>query len=677
MKKLSNRKWAHRPPLHHQLRLAMVYLFILAVGGLTVLMLESVTLRSAQLNEVDRYRDSVEDIVDHAETRLRAYETLTQNLAVFMGVGPGDETENFETLAGVLSKTNTSIVNVAMSDPYIVTQVYPLEPNRAALGLDFTTRPDLLKWVEAALASDEVIVQGPVNLVQGGVGLILRAADATYGPEVYSVVIDIEAFLDEAGINDGSIQTEISARSFTTEPGDVLFGNADIWQKEPLIGRIRLNDTAFIEIGAAPATGWTTVSPQRSAILTIVICLMVIGYTGVNYARRLIVDRANARRQLVAAIESLEDGFVVYDEDDRLLLCNEKYRQYYAHSSDLFVPGNTFEHIIREGVARGQYLDAIGNEEAWIAERLALHADPKEPTEQRLPDGRWLKVSESKTSDGFTVGFRVDVSELKTAIFAAEQASEAKTDFLNNMSHELRTPLSIILGYVAFLRNVTLLPSYGKVRQAIGANADALEKFEAFASDIKRQAEKSDHSGQHLLSLINSVLDWSKLSTNKVELHKTTVDLDALIQRLTAEMQEKARGKGLTLTYSGAPCLISADELRVRQIMINLVSNALKFTDEGSVKVSLAQSLGSVRLSVQDTGPGVPTDRMKSIFERFEQVDASTTRKYGGTGLGLAICKSLVDLHGGTITAESEIDVGSTFVVTLPGVVDCGKAVAA
>ena len=646
----------------------IIYAAVLLIGLAAYLVLERVTARSELKRQERDLQLHLEDVQSLIRVRLDAYVTMTENLAELVEFDGGEPSVRFAEFSEILTRNTASILNIALAEDYVITRVFPYETNKAALGLDYRSRPDQLPDVDYVLTTRETIVAGPVKLVQGGTGIIVRTVSKSRPSTFYSVVLDFQTLLSEIGINTKSSGALISVRSNPAGdlPGETIFGDDEVWTKAPLAGDIRLGRDNVLEIGVAPRAGWIRASPYRIEIALVVIALALISIRAVNYARRLIVDRAVARRQLLATIESVEDGFVVYDENDKLLLCNEKYKSYYHESADLLVPGNSFSHIIREGVARGQYPEAIGREEEWIEERLANHASPSEPIEQQLANGRWLKIAESKTVDNYTVGFRVDITELKLALIRAESASAAKTDFLNNISHEFRTPLSIVLGYIAFLRNVDILPKFKELSEAVGDVQPIRAKLDAFAQEIVSQAEKTDRSGKHLMGLINSVLDWSTLSGGHVELSVAQLDLDQLLASLCEEMADSALTKGLAFSYSGQECPIFGDELRLRQIFINLISNAIKFTETGYVRVDLSQSEDTVIVSVEDTGIGIPRNQRAAIFERFAQADSSTKRKYGGAGLGLAICKNLIELHNGQVSVESSENAGSRFTVTLP-----------
>jgi signal transduction histidine kinase/ActR/RegA family two-component response regulator len=233
----------------------------------------------------------------------------------------------------------------------------------------------------------------------------------------------------------------------------------------------------------------------------------------------------------------------------------------------------------------------------------------------------------------------------RVAAEAAKAAALAKTEFLANMSHEIRTPLTGMLGF-----------------------AGLLEGLQDLSPTARKYADRIATSGQALLSVVNDILDFSKLDADRIELDPHPFDPRALVAETVDLVAAEASRKGLELdkAFDGVlPAAVFADSSRVRQVLLNLLTNAIKFTDTGAVTVSAGYQAGRLRLAVSDTGVGVPADRLDRLFQRFSQVDGSITRQYGGTGLGLAICKRLTELMGGQIEVESEVGAGSTFWFTV------------
>jgi signal transduction histidine kinase/CheY-like chemotaxis protein len=245
---------------------------------------------------------------------------------------------------------------------------------------------------------------------------------------------------------------------------------------------------------------------------------------------------------------------------------------------------------------------------------------------------------------------RKGANQLEEARIAADAANKAKSEFLANMSHEIRTPMNAVIGFGDLLRNTSL------------------------SDQQKDYVDTICSSGELLVSLINDVLDISKIESRKIELETIDFDLEYLIGSVLKILRQRIGTKGLelNLTYpAGVPREFKGDPTRIRQIIMNIAGNAIKFTQRGSITIGVEagpapeKDKSVLRIAVRDTGIGIPEDKIEAIFEAFTQVDSSITRTYGGTGLGLTITKSLVEMMGGTITVESELSKGSTFVVTL------------
>ena len=353
-----------------------------------------------------------------------------------------------------------------------------------------------------------------------------------------------------------------------------------------------------------------------------------------------------------AALEAIPDGFVLYDRSDRLLACNQRYRELYPESAEAMVPGARFKDILRFGLDRGQYKDAIGREDEWLQERLERHLDVANILEQELSGGRWLRVLEQPTPDGGRVGLRVDITHQKeqqaaldVARKAAEAANRAKSAFLANMSHEIRTPMNGVVGMAELLCDT-------------GLN----EEQRLFAETIRS-------SGEALLVIINDILDYSKIEAERLTLHPEPFDLERLIHEVAMLLQPRARERGLDLMIDYdlfLPTRFIGDAGRLRQVLTNLVGNAVKFTEKGYVLiriVGLETEPGNQQLhiSVEDTGIGIPPDQLDLVFGEFNQVESEANRKFEGTGLGLAITKSLIERMQGSVWVDSELGKGSCF----------------
>ena len=377
---------------------------------------------------------------------------------------------------------------------------------------------------------------------------------------------------------------------------------------------------------------------------------IVTAYSDVTARRRAEAEVASSSELLRAALEIVDEAFVLYDPDDRLVLCNDKYRALYALSAEAIVPGATFEQIIRFGAERGQYAEAVGRVDEWVAERMVAHREADRGFMQTLDDGRTLRVIERRMSDGHIVGFRIDVTEFVRARAAAEEASRAKSRFLAHMSHEIRTPMNAVLGMLKLLRRTGL---------------------DAGQADY---AAKAESAARALLGLLDDVLDFSKIEAGKLSLDPHPFDRDEWLGDVALVLSGCVGSKAVEVLFDIDPALparLVGDQLRLRQILINLGGNAVKFTEHGTVTVELrVRSRQGRRLivgfSVSDTGIGISAEQQAAIFEGFAQAEASTTRRFGGTGLGLSITQRLVAMMGGALTVRSAPGAGSTFSFEVP-----------
>jgi signal transduction histidine kinase len=328
---------------------------------------------------------------------------------------------------------------------------------------------------------------------------------------------------------------------------------------------------------------------------------------------------------------------------------------YFPLIAHYFMPGSSFPEALAEARRRGLY-EYSSYDEADQLDSAPAYGSP--PRAIRIADWRWLKVNRSAArSGGGTVAIFSDITELKEreetlklAKEEAEKASEAKTKFLATISHELRTPLNAIIGFSELIATEAL----GKV-----ANRQYVE----YAADIQS-------SGSHLLGIINDFLDIAHSEAGTLSLRPEPMNVAEAIETCRRLVQRQCETAGHTLDVEIDPGIpqIEADPGRVRQILLNLVSNAIKFTPEGgriSVR-ALPASDGGVDISVSDTGIGMRPEDVVVALEPFRQIDNALSRKYEGTGLGLPLTKSLVELHQGTFHIESTPRVGTTISVHLP-----------
>jgi signal transduction histidine kinase/CheY-like chemotaxis protein/HAMP domain-containing protein len=381
--------------------------------------------------------------------------------------------------------------------------------------------------------------------------------------------------------------------------------------------------------------------------------------------QRAEAEARRAQAQLSEAIEAISEGFALYDADDRLVVCNSRFKEMYVGTGLEIQPGIHYETILRKAAEMGIVPLPPDKRDGWIAERLDRHRNPKGAFEQQRSHGVWLKISERRTADGGNVGVLTDITELKDrelqlgelvdrladARDAAMEATVAKSRFLANMSHELRTPLNAVIGITEMLIEDT---------------------EEADNHSAREPLERILRAGKHLLQLINEVLDLSKIEAGKLEITYETVDVAARVNDLVGEVEPLAQKNANRFVVECPSDIgtVRSDPTRLRQIILNLLGNACKFTEHGRVSLSVSRSRSNgeefISFRVADTGIGMTEEQLGKLFQEFSQADNSTTRKYGGTGLGLAISDRLCRMMGGTIEVESKLGVGTTFTMRVP-----------
>ncbi len=382
-------------------------------------------------------------------------------------------------------------------------------------------------------------------------------------------------------------------------------------------------------------------------------------------------DNQRANEVLNDAIESIGEGFVLYDANDRLVMCNARYKAFFSKVAETIEPGLSFDDFLHAAFATGHIAPCRSIEEEVSERKLRRRSGVSASFIEALEDGRWLQVSNRLTRSGGVVTVFNDITELKNREFAlidarndiekqaqrmkslmeiADAANRAKSDFLAMISHEIRTPMNAVLGLSSLLAGTELTPEQARFVEGI------------------------EDSGTHLLGLINNILDFSRLEANKVDVRKNATDLRALVDGATRMMSVLAEKKGLKLDASIAdsvPGHLLLDGPHLNQVLINLLGNAVKFTKEGQVSLEVTCMPAPVgghelRFLIADTGIGIPPAMRASIFQPFERGRAGDREQIAGTGLGLAITARFVHMMGGRIRLLDQIGRGTTFEVVLP-----------
>ena len=370
-------------------------------------------------------------------------------------------------------------------------------------------------------------------------------------------------------------------------------------------------------------------------------------------------NRRRAERRLWEALEAIPMGFSVFDQDQKLSVANAAYFAMYQDTGIAFAEGIDRGEIMQAAARKG-ILDPGEDIDEWVKGlRHAWSTEESIVRVEQFANGRWYRIVDQRTDSGSMVTYRVDITEeierqeeLKQAKIEAEAASRAKSIFLANMSHEIRTPMNGVIGMAELM-----------------SETDLTEEQALFTKTIK-------NSGEALLVIINDILDYSKIEAEQMELFPEPFNLEESIHEAVMLLESKALEKGLSLLIDYdmfLPTHFVGDSGRLRQVILNLMGNAIKFTETGHVLIRVVGMESSsdnyeLHICIEDTGIGIPENKVEHVFGEFKQVDEEENRKFEGTGLGLAISKRLIELMNGEIWCESVYGEGSAFgfKVTLP-----------
>ncbi len=441
-------------------------------------------------------------------------------------------------------------------------------------------------------------------------------------------------------------------------------------------GRAIMDSVRFVSVEIQQAASASLRSEQVDAIksaratstvvgLSAAIALILLSFAAYMMSREFSVRRGaetalrESQAQLTQFLDSLPIGAVVVDNTGHASFANTTALSMFGAGSITELAGRTRETMMplwREAdhtplQAADDPMRAALRGLAAQTEGLEIHVG-----ETRIPiEISAAPVFDSSGNVAFAIATFSDITErqrardaMQLARQAAEDSNRAKSDFLARMSHELRTPLNSVIGFA----NILLKNKAGNLR----------EQDENYLSRIL-------DNGKHLLVLINDILDLSKIESGKVVVEWEPVDLAAILSQTVSQLEPQAR-PGVVLAAEVPPGIdpITSDSARLRQILINLAGNALKFTQEGRVTIAVDAEPGSkraARIRVTDTGIGIPPDRLNAIFDAFEQAERTTARQYGGTGLGLPISRALCELLGYTLTVNSQVGKGTEFSIDL------------
>jgi signal transduction histidine kinase/DNA-binding NarL/FixJ family response regulator len=499
-------------------------------------------------------RVQLESVIVHSASRV-------EGLLAFIRLNPNLSNQAFDDFASQLIDDHPMIQNIATAPDLTVRYMYPLAGNEAIVGMNYLNIPAQAAAAQEAKTARALVLAGPVNLLQGGVGFIGRfpvfIQEEVEGEEasrerfwgLVSSVMPVDRVYEVAGLEQTDLKLAIRGQNALGEEGAVFYGDANIFNQQPVTLNVYLPYGSW-QLAAIPQQGWTTRAPNQVEYMVIFLVLALLLSAPALYIGWLLLHR----RQQAAMLEQVASQ--------------------------------------------------------------------------------------------------------------AEAANRAKSEFLANMSHEIRTPMNGIL------------------------DMSELGLQETDPVKMRHQLERVNQSGRLLLGIINDILDFSKIEADKLELDPHPFKLDQLREELTSLLKDIAKSKNLSFSVNcqylsicqsssqcqkGSQCqqnctaFLFGDLQRLRQILTNLISNAIKFTEDGEVSITLTLNDAWLECAVKDTGIGMTPEQQTRLFNAFTQADTSITRKHGGTGLGLVISERLVRLMGGDdIQIQSQLGVGSTFSFRVP-----------
>ncbi|MEI6557767.1 MAG: CHASE domain-containing protein [Rhodospirillaceae bacterium] len=650
-----------------------------ALASLLSLAAGAVVMQTDDSERLVRDRQERTEVENQLDViRLRLERTLTGPILAARGMvaeitAHGDITlPAFDKAAEVLLRGHAAIRNIGVSHGTVLDMIYPLAGNEGALGADYRAVDWQWPTVRRAIETRAPAVHGPISLIQGGSGLIVREPvflpDAGGGENrlfgLVSVVLNIPAVYAEAGLerDDLPIAVAIRGRDGLGDKGEMIRGQAPVFAEKPVETDVIFPYGTW-RLAAIPKAGWGRAEPLLpvSRLLGggffLFVVLISFGTAHHIIERRRLLHRVGLSEERFRLLLDLaSDGIHILGEDGRLVMWSRSFLGTlgYAESEgaglsiadwDAAIPRErlierlaalirvpaVFEtrHRRRDGSEFDVEINAGGIE---MAGKRYLYASSRDITERKIRD-----------------------EELRQARRAAEEAARAKSDFLAMMSHEIRTPITSVLGMADLLYRTSLT----------AVQSDYLA--------ILRSSTKT------LMTILNDILDISKIEAGKIAIEATPFRLRDAVREVVELGQGTASAKGLALTLDIAPAVpavVVGDPTRLKQVLFNLLNNAIKFTEHGSatVRLSLAEPPGPVsaasgaviRFEVEDTGIGIDADQRDHLFTAFTQADATTTRRFGGTGLGLAISRKLVELMSGRIGVDSQSGAGATFWFVLP-----------
>jgi len=436
---------------------ALTYLSATGAVFAALLAIERVQLTSLQAEQRADASEVVEALSRNIATTLARKSVVASGMAQTVSLLPTISQEQFSSISSRIAETDRSVVMISLISDGRMARVYPVWGNEHFADRELRGSSAFVDAIEHAGDRDAGLVQGPLRLLTGGDGfIVLQPIELLQGQEgsidanmgLLLIAFAAEAFYAEVGLADVGRGYAVAIRDAVERDPTNVFGSGNVFDMNPLV-RQAVFPLGTWEVAVAPSGGWISELPNPWPVRAFAFLCAFFMLMSVRYLLGLREENRRVANRLKVAIDTIPDGFVLYDEHDRLVICNERYKEFYPKSAAVMTPGTTFKTILEYGLANGQYAEAKGREREWLKERLEHHHSDEAFVEQELNDGRWLRIIEKATPDGSRVGLRVDVTQLKrheqqleeqnqrlTAALTAREKAEARFAELTEFSTE-------------------------------------------------------------------------------------------------------------------------------------------------------------------------------------------------------------------------------------------------
>lgn len=622
-------------------------------------------------------RETVAQIQTRMESIVHSDVQLLRGLVASIALHPEMSQEEFTSLSRQVIDNNKDFYGISVAEDMVVTMIHPIERHARVIGLDYNDNPDFLRVAMQARDTREMVLSGPVDLIGGGQGFIARFpvyAEVEGGQVFWGIVsgvLDIALLYERFGLMDADLGVTVALRGRhgLGANGEVFYGDQAIFDADAVVNTINLPVGTW-QMAAIPQAGWTTSHVAswwvRGPVILIGFLVLIptflmcsisqqrnVMVKSLSRTERQLREQSQELKKLSTVVESASDSIVISDKFGRIQWVNKAFTDLTGYSFDEAV-GKAYAQILNGPETSRETINQI-------REHLAMGQPYRTEMLNYTKDKRpvWIETylvpTRSETGEVlFTAAIERDITlskrqeeELAQAKDVAEKATKAKSEFIATMSHEIRTPMNGIIGMSELLKE-TKLPA-----------------------EARGHVKIVHESAQSLLAIINDILDLSSLEAGKLEISHHDFDLRKCIEGAVGLVRATALNKGLKIMVEMSddlPNFVSGDDGRIRQIMLNLLGNAVKFTSEGQITLRASrdeQDPHRLHIEVEDTGIGLSDLQMPHVFDRFAQADAGIARKFGGTGLGLSIVRHLVQEMNGEISVRSTLGKGTCFSLTI------------